>query len=138
IGFISLCGLAVGAAQILPALDHVRDSARARPFEFSLVEAWSMPWAKLLELCYPNVLGHISIDRVMWYWGGGLYSGMGSPFIFSIYSGLLVGALLVGAIFVRPRGGRYVLIVILFSLIFALGGHLPFLHLLYKAGIVTS
>jgi hypothetical protein len=138
IALAGVAGLAVGAAQIIPAIDHVRDSARARPFEFSLVEAWSLPWSKLLELVYPNILGHISINRVMWYWGGGLYSGMGSPFLFSIYSGLLVGALLVGAIFVRPRGGRYVLIVILFSLIVALGGHLPFLHLLYKAGIVTS
>jgi hypothetical protein len=138
IGLVSLAGLAVGAAQILPALDHVRDSARARPFEFSLVEAWSFPWSKLLELCYPNVLGHISLERVMWYWGGGLYSGMGSPFLFSIYSGLLVAALLVAAMFVRPRGGRFVLIVCLFSLIVALGGHLPILHALYKTGIVTS
>jgi len=138
IGLLSICGLAVGAAQILPALDHVRDSARARPFEFSLVEAWSMPWSKLLELVYPNVLGHISINRVMWYWGGGLYSGMGSPFLFSIYSGLLVTALLVGAIFIRPRGGRFVLLLVLFSLVVALGGHLPILHALYKAGIATS
>jgi len=138
IGLIAIGGLAVGAAQILPALDHVRDSARARPFEFSLVEAWSLPWSKLLEIVYPNILGHISLNRVMWYWGGGLYTGMGSPFLFSIYSGLLVTALLVGALFIRPRGGRYVLLVILFSLIVALGGHLPFLHLLYKAGIATS
>ena len=138
IGLVSLGGLAVGAAQILPALDHVRDSARARPFEFSLVEAWSLPWSKLLEVIYPNILGHISINRVMWYWGGGLYSGMGSPFLFSIYSGLLVAALLVAGLFVRPRGGRYVLLVILFSLVVSLGGHLPFLHLLYDAGIVTS
>lgn len=138
IGLIALGGLAVGAAQILPALDHVRDSARARPFEFSLVEAWSLPWAKLLELIYPNILGHISINRVMWYWGGGLYTGMGSPFLFSIYSGLLVTALLVAGIFIRPRGGRYVLLVCLFSLVVALGGHLPFLQALYNAGIVTS
>jgi len=138
IALIGVAGAAVGAAQMIPALDHVRESARARPFEFSLVEAWSLPWSKLLELVYPNVLGHISIHRVMWYWGGGLYSGMGSPFIFSIYSGLLVTALLIGAMFARPRGGRYVLLVILFSLIVALGGNLPFLHLLYKYGIVTS
>jgi len=138
IGIVSLCGLAVGAAQILPAIDHVRDSARARPFELSLVQAWSLPWSKLLELVYPNILGHISIDRVMWYWGGGLYSGMGSPFLFSIYSGLLVAALLVGAVFIRPRGGRFVLLLVLFSLLVALGGHLPFLRWLYDAGIVTS
>ncbi len=138
IGVLSVCGLAVGAAQILPALDHVRDSARARPFDFSLVEAWSMPWAKLAETFYPNILGHISINRVMWYWGGGLYPGMGSPFIFSIYSGLFVVALLAGALFIRPRGGRFVLLIAIFSIVVALGGHLPFLRMLYNAGIITS
>ncbi len=138
IGVLSLCGLAIGAAQILPAIDHVRDSARSRPFDFSLVSAWSMPWAKLLEILYPNILGHISIDRVMWYWGGGLYPGMGSPFIFSIYSGLFMIALLAGALFIRPRGSRLVLLIILFSIVVALGGNLPLLRVLYDADIVTS
>ena len=44
IALITITGLAVGAAQVLPAIDHVRDSARARPFDFDLVSAWSMPW----------------------------------------------------------------------------------------------
>src|SRR4051812_40051452 len=33
IGAISSIGLLVGAAQIIPAIDHVRDSARSRPFD---------------------------------------------------------------------------------------------------------
>ncbi|MEO8033333.1 MAG: YfhO family protein [Acidobacteriota bacterium] len=138
IALISVCGLLVGAAQILPAIDHVRDSARARAFEFDLVSAWSMPFAKIAELIYPNVLGHISIDQVMWYWGGGLYPGMGSPFLFSIYAGLITMALAVGGAFVRPRGGRFVLILVAFSTILALGGHTPLMSWLYKAGIATS
>ena len=76
IALIGMAGLLIGSAQILPAFDHVRDSARSRPFDFDLVSAWSMPWAKFAELVYPNILGHISIHRVMWYWGGGLYPGM--------------------------------------------------------------
>ena len=138
IAFISAAGFAVGAAQMLPALDHVRDSARSRPFDFDLVSAWSMPWAKFGEIVYPNILGHISIDRVMWYWGGGLYTGMGSPFLFSIYVGLLVIALAVGGAFVRPRGGRLVLLLCLLSALLALGGHTPLLRWLYRAGIATS
>ena len=39
----------------------MHDSARSRIFEFDLVTAWSMPWAKFAELIYPNILGHISI-----------------------------------------------------------------------------
>ncbi|MCU1229588.1 MAG: hypothetical protein JWO97_2472 [Acidobacteria bacterium] len=138
IGAISSIGLLVGAAQIIPAIDHVRDSARSRPFDFDLVSAWSMPWAKFAEMIFPNILGHISIKQVMWYWAGGLYTGMGSPFIFNIYAGLLVIALAAGAMFVRPRGGRFVLIVISLSSLFALGGHTPLLKFLYDAHIVTS
>jgi TM2 domain-containing membrane protein YozV len=138
IGLMSICAIAVGAAQMISAIDHVGDSARSRPFDFSLVSAWSLPWAKFAEVIYPNFLGYLSIDRVTWYWSGGLYPGMGSPFIFSIYSGLLVAALTAAAIFVKPRGGRFVLILCAFSLLIALGGHTPFLKLLYEAGIATS
>jgi hypothetical protein len=138
IALISAIALAVGAAQIIPGIDHVRDSARSRPFDFDLVSAWSMPWAKFAELIYPNILGHISIKRVMWYWGGGLYPGMGSPFLFSIYAGLLAVALCIGGAFARPRGGRFVLLICFLSAILALGGHTPLFKLLYDAGIATS
>jgi hypothetical protein len=138
IALISATGFLLGAAQILPAIDHVHDSARARPFEFDLVSAWSMPWAKFAELIYPNILGHISIDNVMFYWGGGLYPGMGSPFLFSIYAGIAVTALAIGGAFARPRGGRLVLFIFLFSSLLAVGGHTPLLRWLFDAGIATS
>ncbi|HEU4521357.1 MAG TPA: hypothetical protein VFT12_05095, partial [Thermoanaerobaculia bacterium] len=121
IAVISALAFAMGAVQMLAAIDHVGDSARSRPFEFSLVKAWSMPWAKFAELVYPNILGHISIDRVMWYWAGGVYPGMGSPFLFSIYAGLAVITLTVAGIFSRPRQGRFVLILGAFSALIALG-----------------
>lgn len=138
IAMISVTGFILGAAQILPAIDHVRDSARSRPFDYDLVSAWSMPWPKFAELIYPNVLGHISIGNVMWYWGGGLYPGMGSPFLFSIHVGIAVIALAIGGAFARPRGGRLVLIIVLFSSLLAVGGHTPLLRLLYDAGVATS
>ena len=138
IGLLSVVGFAMGAAQMVPALDHVADSARSKPFDFSLVSAWSMPWAKYAELIYPNFLGHISIQRVMWYWAGGLYPGMGSPFLFNVYGGLLITALAVSALFVRPRGGRLVLLLFILSSLIALGGHTPVLHWLYKLHIAQS
>lgn len=138
IASISIAGLLTGAAQIIPAIDHVHDSARSRPFGFDLVSAWSMPWSKYAELIYPNILGHLSVKQVTWYWGGGLYPGMGSPFLFSIYCGLLMSALVIGGAFARPRGGRLVLIIAVFSSILALGSHTPLLKWLYDAGIATS
>ncbi|HSP32829.1 MAG TPA: hypothetical protein VLU46_00775 [Thermoanaerobaculia bacterium] len=138
IAVISVFAFLVGCAQMLPALDHVADSARSRPFDFSLVEAWSMPWAKFAELIYPNILGHIAIRNVMWYYGGGLYTGMGSPFLFSIYCGLAVTALTIGGAFSRPRGGRLVLLICVVSFILALGGHTPVLQWLYDVHITSS
>lgn len=138
IALISLAAIAMGAAQMFPAIDHVGDSARSRAFDFSLVKAWSMPWAKMAEVIYPNFLGHIAVKRVMWYWAGGLYPGMGSPFLFNIYCGLLIFAMAMAGFFVRARGARFVLILIVFSLLIALGGHTPVLGWLYELGIATS
>ncbi len=138
IALISSAGLLIGSAQILPGIDHVHDSARSRAFGFDLVSAWSMPWAKYAELLYPNILGHLSVKHVTWYWGGGLYPGMGSPFLFSIYCGLLAIALVIGGAFARPRGGRLVLLIALVSSILALGSHTPLLKWCYDAGIATS
>lgn len=138
IGLISIAAFCVGAAQMIPALDHVADSARSKPFDFTLVSAWSMPWAKFAEAIYPNFLGHMSVKQVTWYWAGGLYPGMGSPFIFSVYSGLLLTALGIAAFFVRPRGGRFVLILCFFSFLIALGGNTPVLRWLYDAHIAAS
>lgn len=138
VGLISFAAFLVGAAQMIPAIDHVGDSARSRPFEFSLVSAWSFPWAKFAEPIYPNVLGHISVDQVTYYWAGGLYPGMNSPFIFSIYCGLLAATLAVSAFFVRPRGGRFVLIVAAFSFAIALGSNAPVLKWLYELGVAEA
>lgn len=138
IALISTAAFLIGAAQVLPAIDHVRDSARSQPFGFDLVSAWSMPWAKLAEAIYPNVLGHIAVDRVMWYWAGGLYPGMGSPFLFNIYNGLILVAVAIGSAFVRPRGGRFVLLLILISIVLAIGSHTPLLRALYDIGVAKA
>ncbi|HXI12328.1 MAG TPA: hypothetical protein VNM92_06750 [Thermoanaerobaculia bacterium] len=135
---IGVSAVFLAAAQMLPAIDHARDSVRSRPFEFSLVSAWSMPWIRPLELLFPNVLGHISRKNIAWYWGGGLYDGMGSPFIFSVYLGLLALALVVGACFTRPRGGRFLILVAAFAILMALGSHTPLLKALYQSGIASS
>jgi len=137
VAMISIAAVAIGAVQLIPAIDHVHDSARSRPFEFDLVTAWSMPWAKFAELIFPNVLGHIAIDRVMWYWAGGLYSGMGSPFLFSIYMGLALITLAIAGAFMRARGGRLVLLICVVSSVLALGGHTPLMKWLYTIGITS-
>ncbi|GAC1434804.1 MAG: hypothetical protein NVSMB68_07180 [Thermoanaerobaculia bacterium] len=138
IAIISITAFLVGCAQMLPALDHVASSARARPFDFGLVSAWSLPWAKFAEMIYPNILGHIAVKNVMLYQASGLYPGMGSPFLFNIYCGLAVTALAIAGAFTRPRGGRLVLIIVVLSSALALGASTPLLKILYDAHIATS
>jgi hypothetical protein len=138
IAAISAAAFAVGAAQMLPAFDHVRDSVRSRPFAFDIVSTWSMPWAKLAEVVYPNLLGHITWHGEPWYWAARLYPRTASPFLFSIYAGVLVAALAAAGVFVRARGTRLVLLLCALSAAIALGGHTPLLGWLYRAGIGTS
>jgi len=138
IAVISIAAFLVGCAQMLPAIDLVASSARSRPFDFGLVGAWSMPWAKFAEMIYPNILGHIAVKNVMLYYGSGLYPGMGSPFLFNIYCGLAVTSLAIAGAFTRPRGGRLVLIIAVISSLFALGSNTPLLKWLYEAHIATS
>jgi hypothetical protein len=137
IALISIAGFAVGAAQMLPAIDFVRDSVRARGFPFEIVAKWSMPWTKLLELVYPNVLGHISGDGYVSYWGKSLYSPYGPPFLYKIYPGLIVTIFAAAAIFTRRRGSFFVVLLCFFSFLIALGDHTPLLRFLYDAGITS-
>jgi hypothetical protein len=138
IAAISATAFGVGAAQMLPAIDFVRDTVRSRPFTFDVVSTWSMPWAKLAEVVYPNLLGHVTWHGEPWYWAARLYPRTASPFLFSVYAGILVAALAAAGALARVRGARLVLLLCALSAAIALGGHTPLLGWLYRAGIGTS
>ena len=138
IAVVSVAAFAAGAAQMLPAIDHARDSVRTRGFDFGIVQQWSLPWTRLAELIYPNVMGHISVEGRMRYWGGGLYRLVGSPFLFSIYPGLAVTTLAIGGVATRSRGSRFVLSLVVFSVLISLGSNTPLLEALFDAGVARS
>jgi hypothetical protein len=133
-----LSGVAVGAVQFVPGLDHAAQSACARPFPYELVTAWSFPPQRALELVFPNFFGHMSRDGMVWYWGSGLYPNTSSPFFFSIYLGLLGFALAAGGMAARIRGWWLTLAVAGVSILLAAGGNTPLFRLLYDAGIAQS
>jgi len=133
-----MAGVLIGGIQFIPAIDHSLESARSRPFDFGLVTAWSMPLLKPVELVFPNLMGHISHRGAMWFWAGGLYPGMGSPFIFSIYIGFFAAALIAGAFLTPRRAAWPVALILVISSVLALGGNTPLYRLLYQAGIGTS
>ena len=135
-----LCVVAVLVAmvQFLPAVDHARDSVRARGFEFARVVSWSMPAARLAELVNPNVLGHQMLNGRAVYWGSPLYGERSVPFVRSIYPGILMSVLAIAGIVAGVRGRRVTCILLALSIVLALGAHTPLWRWLYDLGLARS
>jgi hypothetical protein len=138
IAAITITAVVVGAVQMIPARDLMRDSIRSEGLNFDLVAAWSMPPAKLVELVFPNLLGHASINGLPWYWAARLYPSLGTPFLLNIYCGLAVVAFVIAGIVRRVRGSGLCAILLAISTLIALGAYTPFLGVLYRFGIASS
>ena len=137
VGAIGAVGFLGGAAQLVPAVDHVGDSVRSRPFELGLITTWSMPPARPLELVYPNLFGRL-FDKAGSYWGAGLYPRTASPFIFSMYLGLIAAAMIVAAFAARVRGWLLAAGLLAVTVPIALGGNTPLFDLLNALGLTQS
>jgi hypothetical protein len=138
VALLCVVALLLAAVQLLPTIDHARDSVRARGFAFERVVSWSMPAARVAELVNPNVLGHQLLNGRAVYWGSPLYGERGLPFVRSIYPGILIAVLAVAGIVAGSRGRRVTLILLALSLLLALGVHTPLWRLLYDAGLARS
>jgi hypothetical protein len=128
--------VAIGAVQLFPAVDHATDTVRSRGFDLELATAWSLPPARVIELAFPHVFGHIDLDgKTVWWAGGGLYQRPGTPFYFSIYCGAMLVPLLIAGVASR---GRWRWELLLFSVPFtlvALGHHTPLFRVLHELGV---
>jgi hypothetical protein len=130
----ALCAVAllVGLAQIVPALDHQRDSKRAAPMTYAEATIWSLPAARPLELLDPAVFSNFEPDAI-YYWVAEHPSKL--PWLFSIYPGLLVSALVVAGLVRRIQGWAFVSAISIVSYLVAIGRHGPIYPLLYKFGL---
>lgn len=100
---VVLAALAVGGGQIIPALDHQRDSGRAGAIPYSMVAQWTLPPARPLELALPTVFG--AFKDWPFYWAGKrFYGSMDVPWVFSFYNGMLVFVLASAGFVRRVRG----------------------------------
>lgn len=138
VGAICVAALLLSAVATLPALDHARDSVRARGFDYDTATSWSMPPARLGELLYPHLFGHMMLDGRRVYWGGSLYGTRTAPFLTSIHPGLLASVLSLAALLARIRGTRLALSVAGVSVLLSLGAHTPLWRLLHESGLVRS
>lgn len=138
VAVLLVAAVAVGAVQLLPAIDHAGDSVRAEPFAWKVVRNWSMPSLRPVEVAFPGAFGRVWREGETAHLGGVLYAPRPLPFLFSMYTGLLGVCLAVAAIRARMRGSFLFLAVAALSFLFALGDHTPLLRWLYDAGIATS
>jgi hypothetical protein len=135
VGALSLAALLAAAVQVLPAIDHLRDSSRGRGMTWDAVRQWSTPPLRLAELIQPHPLGHIDPNGIRFYWGSQLYPGAFSPLFFSIYAGLAVAVLALAGVAARVRGWTLFVAMAAVSAILAAGDHTPLLRLLYDGGL---
>jgi hypothetical protein len=138
VALISVAAFAVGAVQMIPTLDHASDSVRARGFAFGDLTNWSMPPVRVGELFHPNLLGYQELEGNRLYWASQLYPDRRTPFLYSIYPGLLVSVLAMAGLFARIRGWAAVVGIGAFSVIVALGSHTPLWRWLYDIGVARS
>ena len=139
LAMISIAGFAIGAATLLPSIDHARDSVRANGFTFETVTTWSAPFARVAEIVFPNVLGHHAPDGGGdLYWGGKLHGERKTPFYLSIYPGLLVATMLIAGFVLRARGAGLTAAVLGASWLLAVGNHTLLWQWMYDAGFARS
>jgi hypothetical protein len=86
-------GLLVAAVVLLPGAHHAGKTIRAAGLSDSMANEWSMPPIRALELLAPYVLGHVDRSNLARFWGTHLYGAKVFPYYYSLYPGLLVGAL---------------------------------------------
>ncbi|MGK2858347.1 MAG: hypothetical protein ACSLFQ_14190 [Thermoanaerobaculia bacterium] len=138
VAVLLLAALAVGAIQLLPAIDHVGDSVRAEPFAYKTVSSWSMPPIRPVEVAMPALFGRVWREGETAYLGAVLYGTRPLPFLFSVYMGLLGFCLALAGIRARLPGTGLFLVVAAVSVVLALGDNTPLLRWLYDLGLAAS
>ena len=127
IAMLAVTAAGIAAVQLLPMIDHVGDSARARGLPYANVVAFSMAPDRPLELIAPHAFGRIDPERPQWR--GGL------PYLLSIYCGLGVVIFAVAGFAARAPGALRTAAVLVVSYVLAIGGHTPLFRWLYAIGI---
>ena len=122
-GAMSLVGLALAAAQLLPSFRAVGETIRSGAMPFDFVANTSLPYANLLTAVAPGVFGN---DEQLPYWGAWYYWEV------SIYVGVAAGVLAAaGACYGHKRTRRFSVVMTLVLLVLALGSNTPLLKVLY-------
>ena len=111
----------VGAAQIIPALDHQRDSGRAHAFTLAEATRWTLPAIRPLEMIWPSLFGS-SWPEFVFQWGlARLYPTEQWPWVISFYPGLVATLLVIAGFAARVRGAMLVAFIAVTGYLLATG-----------------
>ncbi|MCU1246667.1 MAG: hypothetical protein JWN02_2577 [Acidobacteria bacterium] len=136
VALLASAAAGIAAVQLLPGIDHARDSIRARGFAYQNVAEYSMPPIRPLELVIPHLFGRVDpAQQALW---GARAFDRHAPYLLALYCGLPFAILLVTGIAVRARGWLVTVAVCAGSYLVAIGDHGPLLRLLYGVGIARS
>ena len=117
--FVLLCGI-----QLLPALEFSGLVYRANMRSYAVASGLSLPPTNLMTLLFPSLKGS-AVDSS--YWGPGNFWEL------CAYAGLVPLALAAAsAVLCRDRRNAFFLVLIGFSLLFAMGPATPLFPLLYR------
>lgn len=99
---VVLLALGLSAVQLLPALQRLGDSVRGQGLAANPASrGWSLPPQRLAELAFPRLFGDAArLDEGLYF--GSRLDERGRPYLTSIYPGLLLTLLGLGALFL-PR-----------------------------------
>jgi hypothetical protein len=134
IGAISLTALLLSSVQTIPAIDHLRDSARGAGIGFAESTEWSVPPLRFLEPLFPAILGRWMLGQTSVFPSSDLFGGHAQPLFFSIYAGLGVAAFALAGLFARARGALLSAILVFVSAVLAFGSYTPLFRVLYETG----
>ncbi|MBK5260569.1 MAG: YfhO family protein [Thermoanaerobaculia bacterium] len=132
---VGAAGFALGAIQLLPTLDHARDTQRGAGFTFERAAYWSLPPVRLAELVQPHALGTAALT-VGPAWAARSYRrDEKGPFLQNLYSGVFVLVVLIGGSMMRDRRILLLLALAGAALLVAFGDATPLFGWLWKAGL---
>lgn len=136
-GLALAAGVLIATVQLVPGLDHARDSVRSEGFQWQIASNWSTPASRLFEVAYPRVYrAFVGMDGNQAIYS--MYPYRIEPFISDVYIGALAIILAAAGMFAGVRGRGAVFLLLAGFLILAMGDGTPVFRLLYDAKIFAS
>jgi hypothetical protein len=136
---LGLLGASVGAAavQVLPAIDLVHRSARARGFTGAEASYWSMPPLRPLEMLFAHLFGHAPLSPQGQFLSR-LYPAEHSPFLSSLSIGSVAIVLVLAGLRMQRRGSILFLATCAGFYVVALGRHTPLFGWLHATPVFQT